>query len=396
MIGATRKEYTLNNILFGVGQAFVKDILGFISRTIFIKTLGATYLGVNGLMISILSMLSLAELGVGTAITYSLYKPLVNEDHTTINLLMAFYKKAYRIISLVIFVLGLIAMLFLKVIIKDYQSINNLYLIYFIFLVTTAYSYNFSYKRTIISADQKGYLLIPFTTVSSLLVVIISIIELIIFKNYIAYLLIQFIDSLLENIFVNGYINKKYNYINSKVIEKLPKDELDKLIKNVKAMFMHTIGDYVLNSTDNIVISSFISISMVGLYSNYLLLISAINAFLMILFNSATASFGNLIAKESREKSLNTFRIFNFMGFWIFGWATVCFYTLLNPFISLWIGKSFIIDQAIINVVLLNFYITGMRVPLSILKMAAGVYTQDRFVPIIQSVNKHCADRAEQ
>ena len=127
------------------------------------------------------------------------------------------------------------------------------------------------------------------------------------------------------------------------------------------------------------------SVTVVGLYSNYLLVITAVNTFLLLIFDSATASFGNLIAQETREKSLEVFKVFNFLGFWIFGWATVCFYNLLNPFISLWIGNSYLIEQAIINIVLLNYYLVGMRVPLGVVKTAAGVYAQDRYVPLIQA-----------
>lgn len=381
-----RIKNIINNIVFGVGGTFITSLLGFVSRTVFIHTLGIVYLGVNGLMISVLSMLSLAELGVGTAITFSLYKPLAENDTEKINSLMVFYKKVYRVIGLVVFALGLIVMCFLEYIIKDYQAISNLQLIYFIFLVNTSYTYFFSYKRTLITADQKAYLLVPFTTGFYLLMVAVQIVVLIAFKNYIIYLLIQLAVKLAENIVINRYIDSKFTFLKNKISQKIPKNELEVITKNVKAMFLHKIGDYAVNGTDNIIISAFISIKIVGLYSNYALLIAIVNKFLRIIFHSTTASFGNLIAKETKEKSFQTFKVFNFLGFWIFGWATVCFYNLLNPFISLWIGNSYIIEQAIVNIVLVNFYLVGMRVPLSIVKMAAGVYSQDRYLPLIQAV----------
>lgn len=370
----------------GIGGTFIMSLLGFVSRTVFIHVVGVTYLGVSGLMISILSMLSLAELGIGTAITFSLYKPLVENDTEKINSLMAFYKKAYRLIGFMVFSLGLILMCFLKYIIKDNQIIDNLYLIYFIFLVNTSYTYFFSYKRTLITADQKTYLLVPFTTGFCLLMVVVQIVALIVFKNYIIYLLIQLVVSFIENIFINRYIDKKYNFLKNKNIEKIPKCELEVITKNVKAMFLHKIGDYAINGTDNIIISAFVSITTVGMYSNYALLIGTVNTLLMIIFNSTSASFGNLIAQETKEKTVQTFKILNFLAFWIFGWATVCFYNLLNPFISLWIGDSYIIEQVIINIVLVNFYLVGMRVPMNIVKFAAGVYSQDRYLPLIQAV----------
>jgi O-antigen/teichoic acid export membrane protein len=380
-----RLKNTLNNIAFGLGGTLITTLLGFISRTVFINTLGVTYLGVNGLMISVLSMLSLAELGVGTAITFSLYKPLAEKDTEKVNTLMAFYKKFYRIIGLIIFALGLLFMCFLKYIVKDADGISNLYLIYFIFLVDTSYTYFFSYKRTLITADQKAYLLVPFTAGFYSLMVVARIAVLILFQNYIIYLLIQLVVGLAENIFINRYINRKYTFLKDKSEQKIPKSEMAVITKNVKAMFLHRLGDYAVNGTDNIIISAFVSVTVVGLYSNYLLVITAVNTFLLLIFDSATASFGNLIAQETREKSLEVFKVFNFLGFWIFGWATVCFYNLLNPFISLWIGNSYLIEQAIINIVLLNYYLVGMRVPLGVVKTAAGVYAQDRYVPLIQA-----------
>ncbi len=381
-----RIKNTLNNIAFSIGGTFITSLLGFASRTVFIYFLGATYLGVNGLMTNVLSMLSLAELGVGTAITFSLYKPLAENDIRKINSLMIFYKKAYRIIGFVVFFLGLILMCFLEYIIKDYQAISNVQLIYCLFLFNTSYTYFFSYKRTLMQADQKSYLLVPFTTGFNLLMVAVQIIVLTVYKNYIIYLLIQLVTIFAENIVINRYINKKYTFLEDKSNEKIPKNELAIIAKNVKAQFMHKVGDYAINGTDNIIISAYISITTVGIYSNYALVINTVHTFLMVIFNSTIASFGNLIARETTEKSLQTFKVFNFLSFWIFGWATVCLYNLLNPFILLWIGDSYIIDQTIINIVLLNFYLVGMRVPLSIVKMAAGVYSQDMYVPLIQAL----------
>ena len=336
-------------------------------------------------MISVLSMLSLAELGVGTAITFSLYKPLAEKDTERVNALMAFYKKAYRVIGLVVFALGLIVMCFLKYIIKDPQGIDNLQLIFFMFLVNTSYTYFFAYKRTLINADQKAYRLVPFTTGFHILLVALQIVVLIVFQNYIIYLLMQLVINLAENIFINSYINSKYAFLKTTSHQQIPKEELDVVTKNVKAMFLHKIGDYAINGTDNIIISAFISITVVGLYSNYALLITTVNSFLQIIFSSATASFGNLISQETKEKTLRTFDAFNFMGFWVFGWATVCFYNLLNPFISLWIGNDYLIEPVIIAIVLSNYYLVGMRVPLGTVKIAAGVYSQDKYLPLIQA-----------
>lgn len=380
-----RTKASINNIVFNLGGNVVNSLLMFVSRTVFISTLGTTYLGVNGLLTNILSMLSLTELGVGTAISFSLYKPIAEKDDKKIISIMAFYKKAYRYIGLFVFISGLIVMPFLKYIIKDYKVVDNLYIIYFLYLLNTAYTYLFTYKRTLITADQKGYKLVPFTTIFKVITIILQIIVLVLTKSFILYLVVQLITSLLENIVVNRYIDKKYPILNNKS-EKIEEKELKVIVKNIKAMMFHKIGDFCINSTDNIVISAFINITAVGIYSNYLMIINMINQFVMIFFNSLTASLGNLIAQEGREKNFKIFNIIDFMGFWIYGFVTVCFYNLMNPFITLWIGSQNLLSKGIVIVVILNYYLTGMRVSVSTVKGAAGLYDDDKYIPIIQSV----------
>lgn len=380
-----RIRNSIYNIIAGIGGSVATSLLSFVSRTVFIYTIGVTYLGLNGLILNVLAMLNLTELGIGAAINYSLYKPLFENDTVKIKSIMKFYQKAYIIIGLVVFGLGLVLMLFLKYIIKDPQGIDNLNLIYLIFLFNTSYSYFFTYKRTLISADQKGYLLVPFTTGAQILMVVFQIVVLVLFKNYILYLLTQTLFNVVQNIVINRYIDSRYPYLRDKGVLPVPREDLNTIKKNIKATFLHNIGDYAINSTDNIIISAFISIVVVGVYSNYLLIITTVNTFIMIIFNSTAASFGNLIAEDNKGKSRQMSQILDFMGFWIFGWATICFYNLLNPFIAVWLGPDFLIDQIVITVVLANYYLTGMRMPISIVKVSAGVYTQDQFVPLIQA-----------
>ncbi|MFR7935583.1 MAG: lipopolysaccharide biosynthesis protein [Clostridium perfringens] len=380
-----RTKASINNIVFNLGGNLINSLLMFISRTVFINTLGTTYLGLNGLLTNILSMLSLTELGVGTAISFSLYKPIAEKDHKKVISIMAFYKKAYKYIGLLVFISGLIVMPFLKYIIKDYNLIDKLYAIYLLYLVNTAYTYLFTYKRTLITADQKGYKLVPFTTVFKIITIVLQIIVLILTKSFIIYLVIQLITSLFENIVVNIYIDKKYPILNNKS-EKIDEHELKVIVKNIKAMMFHKIGDFCINSTDNMIISAFISVTVVGIYSNYLMIINMINQFVMIFFNSLTASLGNLIAQEGKEKNFKIFNIIDFIGFWIYGFVTVCFYNLMNPFITLWVGPQNLLSKEIVIVVILNYYLTGMRVSVSTIKGAAGLYDDDKYIPIIQSV----------
>ena len=169
----------------------------------------------------------------------------------------------------------------------------------------------------------------------SICTLLLQIIFLFIFKNYYVYLAVNVIVGISQNFYVNSYINRRYPYLLEKNVEPLSKENKDTIVKNVKAMILHKLGDLCINQTDNIIISSFISIQLVGLVSNYNLIINMINKFCMNLFNAANASLGNLIATENNKKRYEVFKGYNFMAFWIFGWCAICFAVLLNPFITL-------------------------------------------------------------
>ena len=382
----SRLENTTKNFVWSTVSSMSSAILGFISRTAFIYFIGTTYLGVNSLFVELLSMLSLTELGLGAAINFSLYKPLAENNVEEVKSLMKLYKKAYRIIGATIALIGILITPFLQNFIKGAQDIPNIKFIYLVFLFNTAYSYLFSYKRTLLSADQKSYLMTNIDMIINIITLVLQIITLFVFKNYYVYLFINTFVGILQNFYVNSYINKRYPYLLEKDVKPLPKETKTTIVKNVKAMMLHKIGDLCINQTDNIIISSFISLHLVGLVSNYTLIINMINKFCLNIFNAANASLGNLIATESNKKRYEVFKGYNFLAFWIFGWCAICFAILLNPFIELWIGKDKIISQSIIVLVIINFYLVGMRLPVANVKAAAGLYVQDQFVPIVQSI----------
>lgn len=380
---------TKNTVLNFLSKSFVlilSTVLSFISRTIFIKILGNSYLGVNGLLSNVLMMLSLSELGIGTAITFSLYKPIAENNKEGIKALMHFYKNAYRVIGIFVFVLGLILMLFLDYLVPDPGNVTNLKLIFIIYVVNSTLSYFITYKNTLLIADQKEYLLLKSNTFFSILNIVLQILSLILFRNYIIYLLVNVVVSFIQRVYVNYYITQLYPYLNDKEYDKLDKSELRTIIVNVKAMIYHKIGDYCINGTDNIIISMFHQIISVGIYSNYNLIFTSVNGFIGMIYSSMTASMGNFIASESDERKLEIYKVIDFIGFWLYGFSAVCFYVLITPFITLWIGNENLLSHAILIVLVINNYMFGMRVPLFTIKSAAGIYDQDKFVPMIQSI----------
>lgn len=378
---------SLKNALGNFANSLILNVLKFISRIIFVKFLDEVYLGVNGLLSNVLGILALAELGIGTAISYSLYKPLAKNNIDEINSLMKFYKTAYRVIAIVVLILGLVLLPFLPWFIKDTAGIENLSIIYLIFLANMVIGYLFSYKRTLITADQKNYKITPLLVLSNFLMTIFQIIVLIIFKNYILYLIVQTLFVVFENVIVNIFINKCYPYLkNVDSADKLKEDDLSEIKINIKSLLFHKVGNYVLTATDNIVISKFIGIVTVGIYSNYVLIHSAISNFIYVFISNATASFGNLIAEDDINKRYNVFKEMDFIAYALYGISAICLLFTFNPFIEFVFGSKFLLPFVVVLLIMVNYYLVGLNQVPIIVQSAAGVYKYDKYVPLIEAV----------
>ena len=299
----SRTANTARNATFGLVSQIINIVLSFISRTIFISVLGAEYLGINGLFTNILMLLSFAELGIGNAIIYGMYKPLATDDKEKIKSLMALYAKAYKLIGTFVFVVGLLVIPFMDLIIKEVPNITeNIILIYILFLLNTSLSYFFVYKKSIITVDQKNYIVLLYQQLFKVLQTVLQITFLWLTGNYLIFLFIQITITLLENIYVSQKADKMYPFLKEKKIESLDKGERHQIFANIKALFLYKFGSVILNGTDNIIISALIGITAVGINSNYVLIISAISAVVGQIMNGFTASIGNLNAVAAKER----------------------------------------------------------------------------------------------
>lgn len=379
------KSSLLNFTCAMIGQ-ILGLIVSFIARIFFIKILGSEYLGLNGLFTNILSVLSLAELGVGSAITYSLYKPLAENDTNKCKMLMDLYQKIYITIGIIILILGILIIPFLPLFIKDIPNIDNINLIYILFVINTAISYFYSYKRNLIIADQNRYIATIYRYGFYIILNIAQIIYLILAKNYIGYLILQIISTLLENILVSIKANKMYPYLKDK--NKVPIDTTTKneIIKNTKAMMMHKVGGVIVNSTDNIILSKYVGLFYVGLYSNYSLIITALNTILGQIYNSVTASVGNLVASTNKDKQYEIYKNINFLTFWVHCFSSICLLILFNPFIEIWLGKEQLFSMDITLILVINFYITGMRKSNLTFREASGLFEKDKYKALFEAL----------
>ena len=363
-----------------------KALLTFASQTVFIYTLGSIYLGVNGLFSNLLGMLSLAELGIGQAISFSLYKPLAENDTRKVQQIINFYRNAYRIVAASVTVIGLGIMPFLDIIIRDADGIENLRLIYIIYLFNTVTSYLLTYKTTLLSADQRGYIITNINTVIQIVTSVSQIIVLVFFHDFILYLIMGAVVQLAGKILQNYATGRYYPYIREKNTEKLPKEDRQLIFTKIKGMMLHKLGDVAINQTDSIITSAFVSIVSVGLVSNFNTVINFVNSVISSFFNATVAGFGNIIATEAPEKRLLIYRKYDYLAFLFYGWSVICLYCLLTPFVTIWIGRKMLVDSTTVTLLCLNYYFAGMRVPLGSVKSAAGVYEQDWWCPIVQAV----------
>lgn len=370
-----RTSNSIKNILTGIFLQIITIFLGFFSRKIFINNLGVELLGINGMLTSILSMLSLVELGFGGAIYYSLYKPLAKQDKNQINAIMNLYSKLYKVIGVVVFVLGLSMMPFLSYFVDTTIPISYVNKVYIIFVIDSVLSYFLAYRRNILSADQKSYIINKLSTVFSVSLSLLQVLAIIYTKNYILYLLIKVVLGFTQNLIIYLMTNKEYPYLKEKSREPLDKEIKDEIIKNAKALLVVNIAVYCVFGTDNLLLSMFGGVTIVAIYSNYNMIINAINSLIAQLFSGIKASFGNFLIEKSLEEAHDIFNVLYFINFWISTFCAVSLVTLLNPFIEVWLGKEMLFPITAVFIIVFNFYSRSMTQAIELVRNSAGLYS---------------------
>ena len=383
----SRTKNSFKNFQFGAITQVINTIFSFISRTIFIKVLGEEYLGVNGLFTNILTVLSFAELGIGNAIIFSMYKPIAENNKDKINALMKLYKKAYNIIGIVVLLIGICVVPFLDFIIKDPPNIHeNIEMVYLLYLLNTSLSYFFTYKKSIISAKQKEYIINTYKIIFIIIKNILQALFLFITKNFIVYLCIQILCTFLENLFVSMRANKMYAYINNKNDSELVSEEKKDIFKNIKSLVVYKFGSVILNGTDSIIISKLVGIVEVGLYSNYLLIVQSIGNVINNALHGITASIGNLNATADGKQKEKVFYNLFFISIWIFGFCSIALLTLIDPFIEIWLGEGYSLEFSAVVAIILHFYINGVQFTGYTYRVTAGLFNKGKIAPIVAAI----------
>ena len=381
-----RIHNSIRNSFVAIASQSVNLIMAFVYRLIFLKILDETYLGLNSLFANILGLLSLAELGIGIAISYRLYASMNDKDASRTGALIKFYKNIYYCIAAIVLVVGLAVMPFLKFFIKGYSSLPldvNIYLLYLIFLIQSVFSYLFSYRLMLFNSDQKNFITNVANIITTFVLYLLQILVLYFTRNYLYTLIVSISVNLISNVLMSIYAKKMYKEI-FKSAGKLDSSEKKTIFKETGALLCHRIGGKVVTSTDNILISSFVGIAILGAYSNYSLIITSLIALLGQFLGAIGASIGNLhVADKQREEDV--FLKLVFFNLFIVSFCATCFFVLIEPFIGIMFGYDLVLSTDVALICALAFYIGNARLINDSFISGCGLFIRDKFRPLIEA-----------
>lgn len=383
----SRTTNSIFNFASSVGGELIAIVMQFVVRTVFIATLGKSYLGINGLFSNILSMLSLAEFGVGSAIIFKLYDPIYRGDKHRITILMRFYKNVYRLIGVFVAIVGVSLIPFLPLLIKEYDKLIQLNinapLIFCLYLSKSVSSYLFfAYKGAIIKANQKEYIINIVSYFFTVGAAIVQVITLLLFPNFELYVLITVLQIILQNLACAVIANRMYPYIKDKTEDKLGKDEVKEVFNDCTALFLYKLNGVVLKATDNIVLSVFLGLNAVGLYSNYYIFYTTINALFNKIFNSVSHSLGNLHASQEKDREYEVFKATVLVTALLGGTAGVGIFVVSNEFINIWIGNDWVIKQPFSLLMGIETFTLAVRICISKFRTTMGLFQQAKYRPV--------------
>lgn len=378
-----RSKNAVRNMIWGVVEKLASVLMPFVCRTVFIKVLGSEYLGLNSLFSSILQVLSISELGIGTAIVFSMYKPIANDDKDSLCALLNVYKKVYQIIGTIILVLGLAILPFLPKLIKGtYPPDINIYILYLIYLFNTVIGYYlFTYKQSLFSAYQRNDLLSKRATVINISSNLLQIILLLFTHNYYVYIVVLPLATIVTNL-ANAYLAKKM-FPDIICKGKISVEEKKSIKKRIIGLLSFKIYNVIFTSVDTIVISSFLGLTPLAIYNNYYYIQTSIIAFLTIITSSITAGVGNKMITNSVEDNYKDFKNFTFANGWITSWCSVCLLCLYQPFIKVWIGGKYLFPFLTVYLMVLYFFLPRLTTMTYTYREAAGLWWEDRFRPLV-------------
>lgn len=381
-----RTKNASRNIFFGVILKIYQILVPFLMRTAMIYLMGVQYLGLNSLFTSVLQVLNLAELGVGSAMVYSMYKPITEDDETTICALMKLYRTYYRVIGLVIAVVGCALTPFIPHLIKnDVPAGINIYILYLLNLGSTVLSYwLFAYKNSILQAHQRTDVVSKVTLITSTVQYGLQIVVLWIFHNYYLYVIVALATQVLTNITTAVCANKLYPQFKPK--GSVDKDQVKRINQRIRDLFTSKIGSIIYDSADTIVISAFLGLTVLAVYQNYFFILNSITGLITVAFSACTAGIGNSIVVETKEKNYHDLKKFTFIITWIAGFCSVCLLCIYQPFMELWVGRDLMLSLTAVVCFVVYFFVRQFNALFNMYKDASGMWHEDRLRPLVAAL----------
>jgi len=383
----SRTQKSARNMAVGLVSQVFTLLLSFVTRTFFIKLLTAEYLGINGLFSNVLTVLSFAELGIGSAMTYAMYKPVKENDHKLINQLMLFYKKAYTAIAITVGIIGLILSFFLGYIVAEPPKIpESLQVIFWLYIINNMASYLLTYKKSILIAYQEDYIISGVQQITSVVQQLLQIILLWLTRQYLIYLLIQISCTIANNVAISIIVRKRYPWLSEKDQDELPPEVSQEIHKNIKALSVSKIAGVISNGSDNIIISKFVGLSAVGVASNYTMIINSLNGILWNGLSSLTSSFGNFNVDSTIGQRRKLFNELFLCSYWLYGFMTIGIITLANSFVQLWVGSNYLVPQGVVLALVLITYISGVNFPVYTYQSTLGMFDKMKIPYVLFAV----------
>lgn len=378
MNNQSRETNSIRNAVIGMINQITILFLNLVSKTIFIKCLGAQFLGLNGLFTNIFMLFSFAEFGISSAMMYSLYEPIAQKDEKKISGLYCYFAKLYKYMALLVTIVGVLLIPFLKLIVKTNEPIPNLVLYYILFLINTVIFNMFIYKSYLIIADQKKYIISIYQLFFELFGFSIQVLILILTKSYLLFLISIIMKSLLSNLCIGKKVKKIYKFIEEE--EPINEVEKKKIFVNIKDLFIYKFSRVLITGTDNIIISTLVGTVWVGYYSNYDLIVTGVISLITMLFSAVSASLGNFIVEKNSNNQYKIFNIIQMVNTWVVGFTTTCLIILFQDFITLWIGKEFLFNNSIVLIIVINYFLAASRISTKVFREAAGMFSKIKYV----------------
>ncbi|MCL2797668.1 MAG: hypothetical protein FWD58_06415 [Firmicutes bacterium] len=374
------------NSVFGVIAFFISTLATLFVQRIFLSVLGAELVGLNAVLNTVISTLSIVELGIGPAIVFSLYKPLAENNEQKVAQLIRLYRKIFFILGTVVVVLGFAVMPFLPALTKGVFDFWTIFPLFLLFLGNSYVGYLLTFNHTLLSADQKQFVLSIVTSCARVVVAGAQIALLLTTRQYYPLLIANLVISAAFNLLLMLYVQKKYPYL-SRYRTKLSPEELKPIKDNVAALVYHRIGNFMVVGLIPIIVSVFLGVDTAGYYSFYLVLSTALVTLIAGVFSGITATFGNLVACESREAVYQGFIKARFLNFCLFAIAAVGMYVLTDDILRVWLNdENVILPATFLIMFTVNFFVTGYSSMLGSIRAAAGVFKPDRYLHILLAV----------